>query len=90
METSNHNPQILQLLKNTEIYDRLVNRLKIGYDRYGQGVDIYQEGIDWKEMALEEIEDCIIYLCAIDLLKNSDFMNPNIQKLLEIHKNINL
>jgi len=54
------------------------------------GVDIYQEGIDWNEMALEEIEDCIIYLCAINLRNNDDFMNSNIQKLLEIHKNINL
>jgi len=86
MENSKHNPQILNIIKNLDIYDRLVNRLKLGII----GVDIYQEGIDWNEMALEEIEDCIIYLCAINLRNNDDFMNSNIQKLLEIHKNINL
>jgi hypothetical protein len=92
--TSKNNPDIIKLIKehhlsNNFIFERMMNRFKIGYERYGQGVDIHQNSDNknyWQEMALEEIEDCIVYLYAYELSHSN--IDSTINKLFEIHNEI--
>jgi len=56
---TNDNDEIRALLNRA-----LDKQFQKGLDKYGQGVDVQQEGMDWIEEAIEEVMDAQVYLAA--------------------------
>ena len=56
---TNDNDEIRALLNRA-----LDKQFQKGLDKYGQGVDVQQEGMDWIEEAVEEVMDAQVYLAA--------------------------
>ncbi len=59
MSQQKDNEEIRQLLNSA--LDKQFNK---GLDKYGQGVEVDQPGMDWIEEAVEEVMDAQVYLAA--------------------------
>ena len=59
MSQQKDNEEIRQLLNSA--LDKQFNK---GLDKYGQGVEVDQPGMDWIEEAVEEVMDAQVYLAT--------------------------
>ena len=96
------NERIMGLIKSIpgiqeKTLERLEKRFAIGYQRYGQGVDVSSDTRkwgtsqnSWLEMLSEEIEDGFVYAAAHSLREGDEVRVKEIfSHLVKIHSLIN-
>lgn len=91
------NERILAVIKNIpgveeKTVKRIEKRFDIGYQRYGQGVDITSDTRkwgtsenSWLEMLAEEIEDAFVYTVAHSLRESDPRVEEILGYLVKIH-----
>ncbi len=91
------NDRIMGIIRSIPgIHERTLERLKkrfdIGYQRYGQGVDVSSDTRkwgtsedSWLEMLAEEVEDAFVYAVAHSLRTSDPRVEEILQHLVKIH-----